>query len=225
MIDALLFAPHTALAAALLPALPPDDDGAHDSAHLLRVWRASFTIAAAEPCDAAILAAAVLLHDCVSVEKASPLRSQASRLSAARAVEVLRALGWDTARTDAVAHAVAAHSFSARIAPHSAEARILQDADRLDAIGHIGIARLFYTAGRMGSALYHPADPPGLARPLDDRAYALDHFAAKLLRLGDGFQTRTGAAMAAARMQVLRDFVAGFQAELDGQNPAPGVAR
>lgn len=203
-----------ALAADLLASLPWGDDGAHDGAHIRRVWANARRIAAAEGGDGEVLAAAVLLHDCVHVEKSSPLRGQASRLAAARAGELLTARGWAASRIERVAHAIAAHSFSAGIAPETLEARVLQDADRLDAIGYIGIARCFYTAGRMGSALYQPDDPAASARALDDRAYALDHFRAKLLKLSDGFQTATGGRMAAERTRVLAAFVAGFEAEI-----------
>lgn len=198
----------------LAPFLPESSDGAHDRAHIDRVWANARRIAAEEGGDGEILAAATLLHDCVAVEKRSPLRPRASRLAATRAGEVLATLGWPAARIDAVAHAIAAHSFSAGIPPQTLEARVLQDADRLDAIGCIGIARCFYTAGRMGSALYHPGDPAGEGRALDDAAYALDHFPLKLLRLQEGFQTAAGARMAAERTQTLAAFRAALLAEL-----------
>lgn len=196
------------------PDLPSGDDGAHDLAHLRRVWASTRRIAAVEGGDIAILAPAVVLHDCVHVEKSSPLRSQASRLAAERARALLAARAYPASQIAAIAHAIEAHSFSAAIAPRSIEARILQDADRLDAIGHIGIARCFYTAGRMGSALYNPADPAATGRPLDDRAFALDHFRAKLLHLAAGFQTATGAHLARERTAVLAAFMAGFEAEI-----------
>jgi uncharacterized protein len=202
------------MAASLLAQLPAGDDGAHDFAHIRRVWANARAISATEGGDAEILIAAVLLHDCVQVEKNSPLRGQASRMAAVRAAEILADAGWDAARIDRVAQAIASHSFSAGIAPESLEGRILQDADRLDAIGCLGIARCFYTAGRMGSALYHVGDPAALDRPLDDARYALDHFRAKLLGLHDGFQTATGARMAAERTRRLTDFVAEFEAEI-----------
>ena len=193
------FAPFETLAEALLPHMGVSNDGAHDLAHLMRVWTNAFAVANADGGDREVIAASVLLHDCVAVEKNSPQRAQASGLAAARASEILAALGWQQTRIEQVAHAIAAHSFSAGIAPHTQEARVLQDADRLDAIGMIGVARCFYTAGRMGSALYNPNDPRALHRDLDDAAFALDHFRAKLLRLGDGFQTPTGATMAKER--------------------------
>jgi len=208
------FGEHAALAAALLPEAVPAGDGAHDLAHLLRVYKAAEAIRAAEGGDGRILAAAVLLHDCVAVEKNSPERPMASRLAAERASRILRRLGWDDASIAAVAHAVAAHSFSAGIRPETLEAKILQDADRLDAIGMVGIARCFYIAGRLGSALYEPVDPEARARPLDDAAYALDHFPAKLLKLAAGFNTEAGRRMAAERHRRLETFLAGLADEI-----------
>lgn len=198
------FAPYAALAEALLPHAFATGDGAHDGAHILRVWKNAMRIHEVEGGDGRILAAAVLLHDCVAVEKNSPHRQQASRLTAERSYEVLDALGWKSADLMAVAHAILTHSFSAGIAPESLEARILQDADRLDAIGMIGAARCFYIAGRMGSGLYDPVDPMAEHRPLDDRAFAIDHFETKLFRLADGFQTETGRRMAMDRQAKLR---------------------
>jgi len=208
------FDEHTTLAAALLPEAVPAGDGAHDLGHLLRVYKAAEAIRRTEGGDGRVLAAAVLLHDCVSVEKNSPQRPMASRLAAERASKILGRLGWDEVAIAAVAHAVAAHSFSAGIRPETLEAKILQDADRLDAIGMIGVARCFYIAGRLGSALYEPVDPEARARPLDDAAYALDHFPAKLLKLAAGFKTETGRRMAAEREARLRQFMDGMLAEI-----------
>ena len=204
-----MFAPHDALAAKLVASLGPEGtDGSHDLTHIHRVWRNALAIAATEPAaDTELLLAAVILHDCVAVEKDSPLRSQASRLSAERARGLVEPLGWTAGRVDALAHAIATHSFSAGLPPETLEARIMQDADRLDAIGAIGIARCFYVGGRMQSGLYSPEDPAAEHRPLDDRRFALDHFKAKLFRVADGFLTPTGQAMAADRARVMRAFV------------------
>ncbi|MBB1248906.1 HD domain-containing protein [Rhizobium sp. G21] len=200
------FAPHEALAATLLPHAVASDDGAHDIAHIGRVFANAMRIHAGEGGDGELIAAAVLLHDCVSVEKNSPLRAQASRLAAEKASGILVELGWDQARIAASAHAIAAHSFSAAIEPETLEARILQDADRLDAIGMVGVARLFYIGGRMGSQLYDSGDPRGENRRLDDKTFALDHFPAKLFTLADGFKTKTGRQMATERHRRLHLF-------------------
>nr|WP_304655733.1 HD domain-containing protein [Neorhizobium galegae] len=183
----------------MIPHATEGDDGSHDIAHILRVFRNAMRIHAKEGGDGQVLAAAVLLHDCVSVEKNSPLRAQASWLAAEKASVILADLGWDKADIGAVVHAVTAHSFSANITPETLEAKILQDADRLDAIGMVGAARCFYIAGRMGSGLYDPADPLAKDRPLDDKAFAIDHFEVKLFKLADGFQTAAGRAFATER--------------------------
>ena len=147
------FAPLQNLAAQLLPyALEPSEDGAHDLSHLQRVWHNVRTIHTQEGGELEVLLAAVLLHDCVAVEKNSPLRSQASRLAAEKASGVLADLHWPNERISAVAHAIEAHSFSANITPTTLEAKTMQDADRLDSLGLLGVARTFYVAGRMGSA-------------------------------------------------------------------------
>lgn len=209
------FAPFDTLAATLLPHVFDDaGDGSHDVTHLLRVWHNACRLQAEEGGELRLLLAAVLLHDCVRVEKDSPLRSQASTLSAQRAGEILQALHWDAEEIARVAHAVQTHSHSAGLAPQSLEAKIVQDADRLDAIGAIGVARCFYVAGRMGAALHEPFDPAASARALDDRRYALDHFPVKLFGLAGQFQTATGARMAQQRQARMRDFVDAFLAEL-----------
>jgi uncharacterized protein len=208
------FAPHEALAAQLLPHATDGDDGSHDVGHILRVFKNAMRIQAAEGGDPRVLAAAVLLHDCVSVEKDAPLRSMASRLAAAKASEVLNDREWLASDVAAVAHAVTAHSFSANIPPETLEARILQDADRLDAIGMVGAARCFYIAGRLGSGLYDPFDPLAISRPLDDKRFAIDHFETKLFKLADGFCTAAGRAMASERHQRLKSFLETFIDEI-----------
>ena len=201
------FAPYEDLAARLLPALPDMSDGSHDIAHLLRVCANVRAIQAEEGGDLELLAAACLLHDCVAVEKNSGLRTQASRLAAERAADLLTTLGWPETRIASVAHAIEAHSFSAGVTPTSVEACILQDADRLDAIGVIGVARCFYTAGRMGSALYDPGDSAAQRRPLDDVRNAVDHFHAKLLHLASGFRTTAGQQLARVRHERMVRFL------------------
>jgi uncharacterized protein len=208
------FAPYEDLAAQLLPSLDESTDGSHDLSHLQRVWQNARLLAEEEGANLLLLAAAVLLHDCVHVEKGSPLRDQASRLSAGRASEALGKLGWATRDMEIVTDAVLSHSYSAGLVPTTPEAKVLQDADRLDAIGLVGVARCFYTAGRLDSSLYHPDDPAGKDRVLDDRSYALDHFPKKLLTLATGFHTAAGRRMARQRHAHLQEFYDAFILEL-----------
>ncbi|WP_322362406.1 HD domain-containing protein [Pseudomonas sp. Teo4] len=211
------FAPLQHLADSLQAHLPEaSGDGAHDLAHIHRVWANVRKIHAVEGGDLEVLLAATVLHDCVAVEKNSPLRSQASRLSADKAAGILADLNWSATRIEAVSHAIAAHSFSANLPANSLEAKILQDSDRLDALGMVGIARCFYVGGRMGTALYDPCNPTAKGRDYQDRQYSLEHFPNKLLKLASGFQTAEGARLAAERHQRLVWFVEGFLDELGG---------
>lgn len=193
-------------------------DGAHDLAHLARVWAMARRIAdEIGGADLEVLEVGAFLHDVVNPPKDSAQRKQAARLSAAHAVAFLRGVGFPEAKMKNVAHAIEAHSFSGGVVPETLEARILQDADRLEALGALGIARCFNVSGQMGAALFDAADPEAKARALDDRAFALDHFETKLLRIAETMHTVPAQKIAAERADFMRNFRAQFLAEI---NPA-----
>lgn len=182
-------------------------DSAHDLAHINRVWKTCETILASEPADTEILRPAAIFHDAILVPKGDPNRANASRLSADYAVKFLKSTRFPSAKLDAVHHAILAHSFSANIPCQSTEAKILQDADRLDALGAIGIARCFAVSGALGRALFDPSDPLAQNRPLDDHAYALDHFQTKLFKIPDTLHTQTAKAIAQDRIATMETFI------------------
>jgi len=186
-------------------------DGAHDLGHVKRVVALARRIGEAEGADLSVVVPAAWLHDCVSVAKDSPDRPLASRLAAEEGVRFLGGIGYPSEHLDAVHHAIEAHSFSLGKAPETLEARVVQDADRLDAIGAVGIARCFLTGGAMESAMFHPEDPFGREREWDDRAYAVDHFYLKLLTLKGTLHTDSARREAGRR----HDFMRGFLEELE----------
>ncbi len=197
-----------------LAAKSGQDDAAHDLHHLDRVWATAQVLLEANPqADVLVVQAACFLHDLVNLPKNHPQRAQASRLAAEKARRQLENIDFPPEKRDAVVHAIEAHSFSGAIAPTTLEAKLVQDADRLDALGAIGLARLFYTAGRMGSALAHPTDPLARHRALDDQAYALDHIAAKLDALPGSMQTRAGQELGHARLRLAHTFREQFAAQ------------
>jgi uncharacterized protein len=205
------------LAALAMECAAGHPDGAHDGNHLDRVWRNAQALLEDHPeADALVVLAACYLHDLVNLPKNDPARATASRRSAVLARERLAALGFPAGRLDGVAHAIEAHSFSAAIVPRTLEARIVQDADRLDGLGAVGLARMFYIAGRMGSGLAHGSDPLARDRPLDDQAYSLDHIPVKLARLPGMMQTEAGRRLGERRLALLMDFRAAFAAEWNG---------
>lgn len=191
-------------------------DAAHDLAHVRRVVATARRLADAEGADHAVVTPAVWLHDCVIVPKDSPQRTQASRLAADAATAFLRSAGYPARYLDAVAHAITAHSFSARIPPETLEARIVQDADRLDALGAVGIARTLMLGGALGRPFYDPDDPFAVARQPDDGLWTLDHFFTKLLTLADTMQTPTGRAEAEYRTTFMRGYLEQLRAEVTG---------
>jgi uncharacterized protein len=191
-----------------------DGDAAHDLQHLQRVWTSAQVLLARAPAaDALVVMAACFLHDLVNLPKDAPDRDQASRRSAKLARHQLAWMGFPSDKLDGVAHAIEAHSYSAGIAPASLEAQIVQDADRLDALGAVGLARMFYISGRLGRSLAHPADPLALSREPDDMAYALDHIQMKLAKLPGMMQTAAGREVAEERLALMLAFREAFVAE------------
>ncbi len=154
-----------------------------------------------------IVLPAAWLHDCVTVPKDSPLRAQASTLAAAGANDFLQEHGYPRAYLPAIRHAIEAHSFSAGITPRTLEAMVVQDADRLDALGAVGIARCLMLGGALGKPLYDPDAPFPQQRPPDDTRNVIDHFYVKLLKLADTMHTRAGKAEAAQRTIFMREFL------------------
>lgn len=202
---------------ALARAAAGDADGAHDINHLHRVWgNARRLLADHTEADALVVLAACYLHDLVNLPKNHPERHLASRQAARLASTQLAAMDFPAALLPGVAHAIETHSFSAGLSPQTIEAAIVQDADRLDALGAVGLARMFYTAGRMGSALAHDTDPAGLDRPLDDRTYSLDHIAVKLATLPGTMRTPAGRRLGEERLRQLNAFRDTFIAEWRG---------
>ncbi|PHM73622.1 HD domain-containing protein [Xenorhabdus kozodoii] len=210
----LTFSPFEDLAQQLLPMAIESDDGAHDIAHLHRVWRNAQQICEAESGNLRLVFVAVLLHDCVNVEKNAPNRHLASRMAAEKAALILKDLAWSEEDINAICHAIEAHSFSAGLTPKTLEAKIVQDADRLDSIGMVGIGRCFYTAGRMGSLLYDFHDPLATQREYDDKVYTVDHFFTKLFKIESGFQTASGKKMASERTARMKLFLDAFLDEI-----------
>jgi uncharacterized protein len=190
-------------------------DAAHDGEHIRRVVTTARRLAAAERADLAVVVPAAWLHDCVVVPKDSPRRSQASTLAARAAAGFLRGLGYPETHIAAIEHAIAAHSFSANIQPLTVEARVVQDADRLDAIGAIGVARCLMLGGALGRRLYHPAEPFPATRQPDDRAYTIDHFYLKLLRLAESMTTAAGREEARRRTVFMRGFLEQLRGEIE----------
>jgi uncharacterized protein len=192
-------------------------DPAHDPAHVRRVVAWARRLAEAEGARLGVVVPAAWLHDVVTVAKDSPDRKRASQIAAAEASRWLRAQSFPEADIPEVAHAVEAHSFTAGIEPRTIEAEVVQDADRLDALGAIGLARMYAMSAVFGSQIVHPDDPVPTDPPrreLDDKRWATDHLFVKLLRLPETMRTEAGRAEAERRADFLRAFLRQLTSEV-----------
>jgi uncharacterized protein len=163
--------------------------------------------------DSAI--AAGLLHDCVPVAKDSPLRKQSAELCAREAELWLQEFSWPSAEmVRSIVDAVEDHSYSSGRVPRSPIGQVLQDADRLEALGAIGLYRTIATGIAMGTALFDVMDPWARDRPLDDKRFTIDHFYTKLLKLPETFRTNAARIEAERRAEFLRSFAAQLKSEL-----------
>ena len=196
-------------------------DSAHDPSHIHRVVTNARRLTTAEGADWLVVMPAASLHDCVIVPKSSPDRKQASILAARQAVAWLEEHHWPHGRLDEIAHAIEAHSFSAGIVPRTLEAKVVQDADRLDALGAVGLARTLMLGGELRREFYAAADPFCESRTPDDSVYTLDHLYAKLLTLEGTMQTSSGKAEAHQRTEFLRGFLNQLRDEIESVPAVP----
>lgn len=194
------------------------DDPGHDWLHVIRVLRSCLYIGALVGADRKILAPSALLHDWVNVPKNSPKRLEASRASAAASVEILRDAGYDDLEVQCIQSVIIEHSYSLGCPPSSIESAVLQDADRLDALGAIGIFRAATCGCRLGASYYHLQDPFATHRVTDDSRYTVDHFFTKLLDLGNQMNTAPARAIAQHRLAFIHTFLSELQLEI-GENP------
>jgi uncharacterized protein len=190
-----------------------DPDPAHDLAHLRRVVASAKLLCAEENANLEVVVPAAWFHDFVNIPKNDPRRTQASLLSADAAIEFLRKTEYPSRFFAEIHHAIQAHSYSAGGMPETPEAAIVQDADRLDALGAIGIARCFSVGGMLGRPLADGNDPFALKRPLNDQRFTLDHFYVKLLKLPETFRTQGGRTEAARRATFMKEYLTELQRE------------
>lgn len=182
-------------------------DSGHGIDHVRRVIANAMELGPLEKASPEIVLAAAWLHDCVFVPKNSPDRSRASRLAADRATVLLKEVDYPLEFIPAIAHAIESHSFSAGIPCQTIEAKIVQDSDRLESLGAIGIARCLMTGGSMNQRLYHPDSPFPVDREPRDTEQSVDHFFAKLLKLPSTMQTEAGRTEAFRRTHIMVEFL------------------
>lgn len=190
------------------------DDPAHDLLHFKRVVKLAKEICRKENAKAEVVVPAAWLHDFIIIPKNDPRRKQASQLSAQAAVIFLKEIAYPQIYFDEIAHAISAHSFSANIETKTLEAKIVQDADRLDGLGAIGIARCFATAGILKRPFYSEIDPFCESRTIDDTQFTVDHFFAKLLKTAQTLKTDTGRVEGLKRVEAMKNYLKSLAQEI-----------
>lgn len=189
-------------------------DPSHDLLHIRRVAKTCESLAKDENANRDVVMAAAILHDLVNLPKNHPERLQASQMAAEKSRAFLRETGFSEEEIAHISQVIVEHSYSLGKQPTSIESAVLQDADKLDALGAIGILRTASCGVRMGCAYYEATEPFATARPLDDKKYTLDHFYNKLFKLPALMNTSTGKREAENRAQFMQSFVAQLTTEI-----------
>lgn len=184
-----------------------NSDPAHDWPHIGRVAATARKMCESEEANLEITLAAVYCHDLVNLPKNHPERKNASTLAAHEAEPHLKEAGFDASEIEKIQSAIIEHSFSKGLKPSSLEAAIVQDADRLDALGAIGILRCAAVNTKMESAFYEPQDPFAEERPLDDKQFMVDHYFVKLFKLPELMNTEAGKRIALERVEFMSQFL------------------
>ncbi|WP_297464166.1 HD domain-containing protein [Thermococcus sp.] len=176
-------------------------EGTHGFSHVERVLNLCINIGRKEGADLEVLALAALLHDVARpLESAGKVEDHAVE-GARIARRFLRGLGYPEEKVEAVVHAIESHRFSRGPEPKTLEAKILSDADKLDAMGAVGIARVFMYSGEHG-------------RSIED---SIKHFREKILKLKDLMYTETGRRLAEERHRFTREFIERMEREMVGE--------
>ena len=190
------------------------NDPAHDFNHIMRVYKNAEKICKEENVPKRLVLTAALLHDIVSYPKSHRLSKLSSVKSAKKAEQILKKYPYSKNEIKIISDAIRDHSFSRKKIPNTIEGKILQDADRLDAIGAIGIARVFAVSGAEKRPFYNSDDPFCEDRKFNDKKWALDHFYQKLLLLENKMNTKSGKKEAQHRTKILKNYLKELKNEI-----------
>jgi len=190
------------------------NEPAHDFEHILRVYKNAQKICKTEKADKKLVLSAVLLHDIVSFPKSDKRSKTASTKSANKAKKILKRFNFTMNEIKIIIDAIESHSFSKNKKPKTLESKILQDADRLDALGAIGIARTFAVGGGENRSFYNKNDPFCSSRTPNDQKWTVDHFYKKLLILQTRMHTRFAKNEAKRRTKILKKFLSDLKKEI-----------
>ena len=187
---------------------------AHDFFHVERVVKNAVTIAREEGASEAIVGTAALLHELFNLPKSHPDSAKAGDICAEHARELLVREQAPAELVDPICAAIRDHAFSKGVFPDALESRVLQDADRLDALGAIGMARMWATCADMKRPFYSPDDPFCSSRAPDDKSWGLDHVYKKLLVVPERLHLPTSRRLAEERVRFIHAFLDQLRREI-----------
>ncbi|MEW6589248.1 MAG: HD domain-containing protein [Thermoproteota archaeon] len=190
------------------------NDSAHDFSHIMRVYKNAQQIAKYEKANKKLVLTSVLLHDIVQFPKSDKRSKTASIKSAQLAEKILTKYDFTKKEIKIISDAIRDHSYSRKKVPKTLVGKILQDADRLDALGAIGIARTFSVGGSEKRKLYNELDPFCQKREPDDKSWTVDHFYRKLFLLEKKMHTKYAKKEAKRRTRLMRGFIAELKKEI-----------
>ncbi|MHA7647685.1 HD domain-containing protein [Nitrosopumilus sp. S4] len=190
------------------------NDSAHDFEHIMRVYKNAQKICKKEKANEKLVLSAALLHDIISYPKSDKRSKNSSIESAKESQKILKKYNFTQNEISIISDAIRDHSFSQNKTPETLEGKILQDADRLDALGAIGIARVFATSGSLGRHFYNIDDPFCKKRTPNDKVWTVDHFFQKLLKLELLMNTKSGKIEAKNRTRILKEYLNHLKQEL-----------
>jgi uncharacterized protein len=191
-----------------------ENDSAHDFEHIMRVYKNAEKIGKKEKANMKLILTAVLLHDIISFPKSDKKSKMSSIKSSIVAQKILQNYGYSKDEIKIISDAIRDHSFSRCMVPSTIEGKILQDEDRLDAIGAIVIARTFSVGGSEKRPFYNKLDPFCQRRNPNDNNWTLDHFYKKLLLLEKKMNTSTAKKEASRRTKIMKKFLDDFKKEI-----------
>lgn len=200
--------------------LATKDDPAHDFLHLWRVLHNAEKIAQVEGGDLDIITPAALFHDIVIYPKNDQRSKGANEESAKKAEEILLQCKWFPAlKVEQVMRAITRCSYGKNLPKETLEEHIVQDADLLESVGTIAVARTFVSTGQMQRPMYCFEDMEGKSRDLNKvvSEYGLDLFPARLFKVIERLHTETAKKIAREREKSMRAFYRAFLAEIKGE--------
>jgi len=187
----------------------------HGIDHIERVLKNALKIAETEKCDVEVVRAAAVLHDIARHLDEKNLKGPChAEKGAEMAREILEEYDYTKEQKDNIIHSIRVHRYSSKLKPETIEAGIIQDADRLDALGAIIVARVFCKCGEMNGVMHDPSITPSEYKGAANTKTAINHFYEKILKIKpETFNTSKGQELARERYEFTKKFLNQFLKE------------